>query len=396
MKTSAMIKRLVALALCLGMILPAAACGASSGAPSAPESAAPVSSEAAPAPVEEAPAGTVTVTDHAGRTVTVPTDPQRVVILDILPLPSVLTVFLGSPETILAMQPASMNAAKNGILAELFPDVTDVRTDIMSGDDVNVEALLALDPQIVYYNAGNTALCEKLENAGLTAVAFSPTKWKYDCIVTYDKWIELLNQIYPSVGITTEVSDFSTQMYDLIQSRTSSIDESDRKNVLFLFQYDENTMITSGSSFFGQWWCDASGARNAAESVAADNSNAAITMEQVYEWDPDVIVITNFTQTQPEDLYGNAVGDDDWSTVSAVKNGQVYKMPLGTYRTYTPGVDTPMTLEWMATILYPELFPEFDLAGDVRAYYRDLYGVELTDAQIEAMYHPSSAAGSWK
>ena len=65
--------------------------------------------------------GFVTITDHADREVTVPTDPERVIILDILPLPSVLTVFLGSADTILAMEPASMNAAKNGILSELYP-----------------------------------------------------------------------------------------------------------------------------------------------------------------------------------------------------------------------------------------------------------------------------------
>ena len=371
-------RRLTALLLCLCMALSLAACGAQTAAESGPA------------------AGTVTITDHADRTVTVPTDPTRVVILDILPLPSVLTVFLGSAETILAMEPASMNAAKNGILSELFPDILNVRTDIMSGDDVNIESLVALDPQIVFYNAGNSALGGQLENAGLTAVGVSPTKWEYDCIVTYDKWIGLLSEIYPSVDIRGEVSDFSTQMYDLIRSRVADMDDSERKTVLFLFQYDENTMVTSGSSFFGQWWCDAAGALNAANEVVADNKNAAITMEQVYAWDPDVIVITNFTQTQPEDLYNNAVGSDDWSTVAAVVNGEVYKMPLGTYRTYTPGVDTPMTLEWLAVTLYPELFPEFDLAADVRAYYADLYGVELTDEQIEAMYHPASAAGSWK
>ena len=341
---------------------------------------------------------TVTITDHADREVTVPVNPDNVVILDILPLPSVLTVFLNSAETITAMEPASMNAAKNGILSELYPEILDVSTDIMGGDDVNVEALLSINPDIVYYNAGNSALGEKLDNAGLTSVAVSPTKWKYDCIVTYDEWIDLLSQIYPDAGsgLKEEVSSFSTRMYDLIAERTSKLTDEEKKKVLFLFQYDENTMITSGSSFFGQWWCDASGSLNAANEVAADNSNAAITMEQVYAWDPDVIIITNFTQTQPDDLYNNAVGDDDWSTVSAVVNKQVYKMPLGTYRTYTPGVDTPMTLEWMASILYPDLFPEFDLSKDVKDYYGDLYGVELTDGQIEAMYHPSSAAGSWK
>ena len=116
-------------------------------------------------------------------------------------------------------------------------------------------------------------------------------------------------------------------------------------------------------------------------------------MEQVYKWNPDVIFITNFTQTLPEDLYHNAIGSDDWSTVEAVKKKQVYKLPLGSYRTYTPGIDTPMTLEWMAKTLYPDLFPEFDVKKDVKAYYQDLYGITLTDAQFEAMYHPERAAG---
>ena len=52
-----------------------------------------------------------------------------------------------------------------------------------------------------------------------------------------------------------------------------------------------------------------------------------------------------------------------------------------------------MTLEWMAKTLYPDLFPEFDVKKDVKAYYKDLYGIALTDAQFEAMYHPERAAG---
>ncbi len=341
-------------------------------------------------------AGTVTVTDHADRTVTVPVNPEHVIILDILPLPSVLTVFLNSAETIDAMEPASMNAAKNGILSELFPEILDVRTDIMDGEDVNVETLLSMEPQIVYYNAGNKALGEKLENAGLTAVGVSPTKWKYDCIETYDEWIGLLSQIYPEAKKHEEVSAYSNEIYDMIKEKTADIPEEERKKILFLFQYDDKKMITSGSSFFGQWWCDAVGAVNVANGVSADNSNAVITMEQVYEWNPDMIVITNFTQTMPDDLYNNAVGADDWSTVAAVQNHEVYKMPLGTYRTYTPGVDTPMTLQWLAQKAYPDLFGDIDLTAEVRDYYNTLYGITVTDEQIERMYNPAKEAGVWK
>ena len=161
---------------------------------------------------------------------------------------------------------------------------------------------------------------------------------------------------------------------------------------MFLFNYSDTTMITSGKRFFGQFWCDAVGGRNVAEEVAAENSNAVINMEQVYEWDPDVIFITNFTPAQPEDLYENAVGQDDWSSVKAVENREVYKLPLGTYRSYTPSTDTPMTLLWMAKNVYPSLFEDVDMTEEVKAYYKDMYGVELTDSQVERMYHPGREA----
>lgn len=339
---------------------------------------------------------TVTITDHADRTVTVPTNPKKVAILGILPLPAMLTVYLDSAESIVAMEPASMNAAKNGILSELYPEVLNVNTDIMDGDDVNIESLIALEPDIVFYNANDTTDLEKLENAGLCAVAVSPTKWNYDCITTYNEWMNLLNQIYPDHAGDREqlVNTYSTDKYEEIQNAVKDIEQ--KQKVLFLFQYDENTMITSSSSFFGQWWCDAVGAVNVAQDVPAENANAKITMEQVYEWDPDVIVITNFTQAKPDDLYNNAIGSDDWSEVTAVKNKRVYKMPLGTYRTYTPGVDTPMTLEWLAQAVYPEVFSSYDVQEDVKEYYQNLYGITLTDTQVEAMYTPNSAASSLK
>ena len=128
---------------------------------------------------------TVTITDHANHTVEVPTNPDKVAILGIYPLASMLSVYLNSAETIVAMEPASANAAKNSVLIDLYPEIGDITTDILSGEDLNIEALVALEPEVVYYNAADTADLEKLENAGITAVAFSPTKWKFDVIETF-------------------------------------------------------------------------------------------------------------------------------------------------------------------------------------------------------------------
>ena len=342
--------------------------------------------------------GPKTITDHAGNQVEIPAQVNRVVVTDILPLPSIITVFLGSGEKIGGMNPASMSAAKTGLLGELFPDILNASTDFMNGSDINMEELMKLEPDVVFYNAGSKEMGEALTSAGFAAVAVSVNKWDYDSIETYDHWVELLSQIFPEKGDTADkVSQYSQKVYEDIQKRVSGLKKEEQKNILFLFNYSDTTMITSGKKFFGQFWCDAVGGRNAAEGVAAENSNAVINMEQVYEWNPDVIFITNFTPVQPEDLFENAVGQDDWSPVKAVQDGHVYKLPLGTYRSYTPSTDTPMTLLWMAKQVYPDLFEDVDITKEVKDYYQAMYGVKLSDEQVERMYHPGrDAAAGYK
>ena len=389
-------KKLLAVVLSTAIALTAfAGCGtreteqsssepASSSEMSSEESSSEESSEAEPQ--------MVTVIDHADREVTLETNPERVVICDILPMASVLTVFLGSAEKLVGINPACMSAAQNGLLGELFPEILEADTSFMEGGNVNVEKLLSLEPDVVFCLAGNSTLIGALENAGITAVGISPSKFQYDILETYDQWISILSQIFPENSKSEEISAYSKEVYAQIQAVTADIPEEERKGVLFLFQYDDTQMVTSGKNFFGQFWSEAVGGYNVAEEIEIDNSNATITMEQVYEWDPDVIFITNFTPTQPDDLYNNAIGSDDWSSVTAVRQGNVYKLPLGTYRSYTPSADTPVTLLWMAQKVYPELFADVDIAAEVRDYYEELYGVSLTDEQIDRMYNPSSSA----
>ena len=55
---------------------------------------------------------TITITDQADNEVTLPKDIKRIAVCDILPLPSVLTVFFNSGDKIVGMSEASMAAAK--------------------------------------------------------------------------------------------------------------------------------------------------------------------------------------------------------------------------------------------------------------------------------------------
>lgn len=326
------------------------------------------------------------ITDHAGVEVEIPTEINRVVVGNILPLASVLTVYLGGTDKIVGMHPASMGAAESGLLSELYPEILDAETDFINGSEINVEELLNLNPDIVIGVGAEQA--QILRDAGIPAVTVSTSNWEYDVVETYDQWIALFDQIFGDSELSDRISAYSQEAYNMVQERVSSISEEDRKRVLVLYQYDEEAMLASGPNFFGQFWCDASGSINVAEEIV-DGSSVTINMEQVYEWNPDVVILTNFSGTQPEDLYNNAVGNDDWSNVAAVKNKQVYKMPLGLYRTFTPGADTPVTLQWFAKTMYPELFEDINIEEVTKSYFKDYYNVELTDEQVENMYHPA-------
>ncbi len=336
----------------------------------------------------------ITVIDHAGDTVTLPANIERIAVCDILPLPSVLTIFFNSADKIVAMAPSSMSAAENGLLSELYPEILDADTSAISGADVNTEELMKRDPQVVFYNSRNAQLGDKLKKAGFNAVAVSVNKWEYNAVETLNQWIDLLSQIFPESANRRAdlVREYSEESLSLIRERTDKLTREERQHVFFLFQYSEDSIVTSGSKFFGQWWAGAIGAVNVAEELKDDNA-VKVTLEQVYAWNPDVILMTNFTTAFPDDLYRNTVGSYNWSGIDAVENHKVYKMPLGMYRSYTPGVDTPITLLWLAKTVYPQLFNDLDITKKTVEYYETVFGVKLTDEQANSIFAPAGAAG---
>lgn len=339
-------------------------------------------------------ADTITITDHNGNVVTVPKNIERIAVGNILPMPSVLAVFFDSAEKIVGMPQGSMTAAENSLLSELYPEILDAETGYINGAEINIEELMKLDVDVVIYNAANASTGEQLAKAGIPGVAVSVNKWDYDAIETLNQWISLLSELFPENDRVEQVEKYSKESYDLVQSRVADLSDEERAEVFFLFQYSDSTIATSGNHFFGQYWADAIGAKNVGEEVEKDNS-ITVNMEQVYAWNPEHILITNFTTAQPDDLYNNTIGEYDWSAIEAVKNQNVDKMPLGMYRSYTCGVDTPVTLLWMAKTVYPELFEDIDITEETKFYYKEVFEIDLTDEQAESIFAPPSEASAF-
>lgn len=326
------------------------------------------------------------ITDEAGAKVTLPDKIERVAVTGVLPFPSVLALYLGSADRIAGIPPSSMEAARSGLLGELFPELLKAETGYASGAGLNIEELMKLRPDVVFRLAEDKVSAETLRNAGLPSVAISVSGWGYDAMRTYSEWIKTLSAVFPERAEVLAPMEKWRRRAEGLAPRVEK-SGAERRSVLFVVRLEEGRVVTSGRNFFGQYWCDAAGAINAASDLRAERSNAVVAMEQIYSWDPDVIFITNFTPALPEDI----MNDEAWKNVKAVRRGAVYKMPMGAYRTYTPGADVPLTALWIAQKVYPEIFSGTDIRREAIEYYSELFGLKLREKQLDDMFGRSGA-----
>lgn len=336
-------------------------------------------------------AETKIIIDNEGNEVEIPTKIERIVVTA-WQLPAPLAVYLGGAEKIVGITPESMAAAENSVLGAVYPEILEAETNFYDGGTINIEELLALDPDVVI--GPNSEMREQIQEAGIPVVTISTSKWGGDVVTTTEEWLKLFGDMFEESETAVRVQEYNKKVQAEIAERVSTLSEEEMKKVMFLFNYSESGMSTPGNGHFGPSWSKYVGAKYAAEDVEG-SGQYPINMEQVYTWNPDVVLITNFNAAQPEDLYRNTIGDYDWSSVKAVQEKQVYKMPLGWYRSYTPGIDVGVTMQWIAKTIYPELFTDLDMNQVTKDYFSSCFSVELTDAQVEQIFNPPSAAGKY-
>jgi len=105
-----------------------------------------------------------------------------------------------------------------------------------------------------------------------------------------------------------------------------------------------------------------------------------VSIEQVLQWNPDVIVTI-------EPGFAATVRDNPlWKGVRAVQTGRVHlapKLPFNWFD-FPPGVNRLPGLWWLGKLMFPAQFPE-DLRVLARDFNRLFYGVSLNDEQVGRM-----------
>lgn len=324
--------------------------------------------------------------DMDGHEITIDEPIEDVYIVNMTPLPAVYAAYKGSAEGLVSIPADSLSIVDGTPFENVYPDLMNVPTN----SELNVEEILAANPDVVFYTGGNDEVYKTLTNAGLTAVAFSTAMTQdANAIENADEWVEQLATVFGEEGNSKALLDYNKDALAYVSEKTATIAEEDKESAVIIFALSDSTLTVAGGAHYSDFWLKTSGAVNAAAEL---DKIQPVDIEQLMEWNPDKIFLTNFNAALPTDLYENTISGIDFSKLKAVQNKQVYKIPLGSYRWYAPSSESALMLKWMASINQPEVFTDLDMSKEIASFYNDVYNYELSETEISSMLNPQGKA----
>lgn len=313
----------------------------------------------------------IVITDQLGKTIEFDEVPQKVV-TTIMPFPYIYYAVAGNTDTLIGCNPSSVVAYEDSALKYMYPELANANTAFVDTSFVvNIEELLKLEPDVVFQWNYMDEEIAKMEAAGIKVIAL-----QYGSLEDLETWINIIGKLTDNEERATKIIEYFHSEVGEVTEKIDTLSEEDYRNILIM----SNDLKVSGTGF-SNYWVENSGAVNPAKDLSGESLN--VNMEQIYEWNPEILYIGNFTELQPSDFVENKLEGQDWSVVEAVKNGEVYKIPIGGYRWDPPGVETPLMVKWLAKIQHPELFADMDMNTEVAEFYKEVYNFELTDEMLD-------------
>lgn len=235
----------------------------------------------------------VTVTDDAGREVTVEAEPQRIVSL--APANTEIVAALGLLDRLVGVT----------TYCDYPPEVAEIEK---MGDFVtpNIEAITAAEPDLILATSGVQAdVIEQLEATGATVLAIDP------------QTLEALFASIETVGDATGAAEEAAGVTSAMQSQLADIADavSAEEPTPCFIEIAQDPLFTAGTGTLLDDLITAAGGRN----IVAAEGYVGYSLEQLVTDDPAVYLATMGSMSDPGDLAKRP----GYEALSAAKNGRV-------------------------------------------------------------------------
>ena len=317
------------------------------------------------------------ITDMAGRTMMVPTE-----IDSAFSTGSVSAIYLYTlvPDKLLGWN-YELNDLEKSIILEQYHDLP----NFGQGDAINYEAVIAANPTIAFHvaaiNEGTIDEADTMaEQLGIPVVVVSSD------LLDAPEVYRFMGDLFGVEEQAEALASYAEETFDAI----SGLDIPEEEKVRIYYGNGEDSLETAPAGSSHGQIIDLVNAINVAELELGDGSRVQISAEQLLAWDPDVIIVNGEPKA---DMTGSAaaeaiLNDPTYATLTAVQNGAVYGTPNApfSWMDRPPGPNRIVGMRWLAGLIYPE-YLNYDVDEEVKEFFQLFYHVDLTDEQLQQLYH---------
>ena len=321
--------------------------------------------------------GVRTITDDAGRELSIPTASN---IKKVYFTSGLAEVF------VLTLAPDLMGATCSRYTADAKKYLPDVLSKLnylgsVETGEMDVEAVMSEGIQIIFSissieltEANISEAVDIQEKTGIPVVLIDGS---FDRIAqAYD----MLGDILGRQERAKELCDYCQSAYERVTKAVADIPESEKVSVYYA--EGPKGLQTEPAESQHAYSFNVAGGRVVAQVELFDATGMAdVSLESVIKWNPEVIVAWD------EEIRGGADNhirtSSDWASIKAVKDGRVYTMP----NTPLAWVDRPMAcnrylgIQWLANMFYPDKF-DVDMLQVGKEYYELFFGKSISDADM--------------
>ena len=318
-------KRILALILTIAMLLPAA--GLAQGWP-------------------------LTVTDQAGREVTIEQKPERLV--SGYYISTSLLIALGLEDQLAGIE---AKAGKRPIYRLSAPELIDL-PNVGSAKEFDLEGCAALEPDLVILPLKLKNAAETLTGLGIDVLLVNPEN--------QELLSGMMDLIAAATGTETEVQklkDFTAQQEAMLGEKLADAD----KPTVYLAG-NSSMLSTAGNAMYQSDMIRLAGGANVAAEIA-DPYWVEISYEQLLAWDPEYIVLASDASYTVEDV----LADPNLAACKAVANGHVYQLPSKAEAWDSPVPSAILGSVWLANVLHPQHFSQEACNALIDEYYETFY-----------------------
>ena len=280
-----------------------------------------------------------TFTDDTGTQVTVGEKPETVAVL------------LSSLADLWITAGGNVDITVGESIQRGFADTSVILVDEGAGKTINLEALIAAQPDFVLYSSdlsGQLECAETLRAAGIPAAGFA--------VETFEDYLRLLKICTDILGTPERYEQYGTALKAEIDTMIAAAQAREIQPDLLFVRAGSSAKVTKAKTAENHFVCGMLkdlGTFNIAEKapVLLDG----LSTEEVLISDPDFILFTTMGDESAGRAYMESlISDPVWQTLSAVKNGSVHQLPKELFQ-YKPNARWGEAYAYLIELLYGDI-----------------------------------------